>query len=269
MNLFDKRLLCQARTVRLGLALTIALGLLAGIFTVLQARYLSRTVGLAFLSGATLAGVGPWLGALLLAGLGRAVAVWASEVSANRVAARVKADLRERLFAHLLALGPAYAREERTGELTNTVIEGIEALDAYFSQYLPQLTMAALIPLTVFAFIVPLDLISCLVLLLTAPLIPLFMILIGNLADALTRKQWTALSRMSAHFLDVLQGLLTLKLFNRSREQIAAIAEVSERNRQTTMGVLRVTFLSALVLELVATISTTVVAVEIDLRLLY
>jgi ABC-type transport system involved in cytochrome bd biosynthesis fused ATPase/permease subunit len=93
--------------------------------------------------------------------------------------------------------------------------------------------------------------------------------LIGTLTDGLTRRQWTTLSRLSAHFLDVLQGLTTLKLFGRSREQVKVIAEMSERFREATMDVLRVSFLSALVLELVATLSTAVVAVEIGLRLLY
>ena len=168
-----------------------------------------------------------------------------------------------------MALGPAYTRGERTGELVNTAVEGIEALDAYFSQYLPQLALAVLIPVTFLLVVFPLDPLSGLVLLLTAPLIPVFMILIGSLADSLTRQQWTALSRMSAHFLDVLQGLTTLKLFNRSREQIAVIAEISDRYRDTTLGVLRVAFLSALVLEMVGTLSTAVIAVEIGLRVLY
>ena len=181
----------------------------------------------------------------------------------------MKTDLRERLTAHLLALGPAYTRGERTGELVNTAVEGIEALDAYFSQYLPQLALAVLIPVTFLLVVFPLDPLSGLVLLLTAPLIPVFMILIGSLADSLTRQQWTALSRMSAHFLDVLQGLTTLKLFNRSREQIAVIAEISDRYRDTTLGVLRVAFLSALVLEMVGTLSTALIAVEIGLRVLY
>jgi ATP-binding cassette subfamily C protein CydCD len=153
--------------------------------------------------------------------------------------------------------------------LVNVVNEGVETLDAYFSQYLPQLALAVLVPLTILAVILPVDTLSGLVLLFTAPLIPLFMVLIGDLANTLTRRQWSTLSRMSAHFLDVLQGLTTLKIFGRSRAQIRVIAQIGERYRSTTMDVLRVTFLSALVLEWVATLSTAVVAVEIGLRLLY
>ena len=265
----DKRLLRQARASRIDLALTVGLGLLAGIAIVGQARLLSLVVSQVFLAGGTLEEVRPQLAGFLVLSLVLAALVWGREVSANRVAGRVKVDLRARLVAHLLDLGPAYARGERSGELTNTVVEGIEALDAYFRQYLPQLALAALVPLTVLLFVFPLDWVSGLILLLTAPLIPLFMWLIGNAAEALTRRQWASLSWMSAHFLDVLQGLATLKLLGRSREQIQTIAQISDRYRHATMGVLRVTFLSALVLEMVATLSTAVVAVQIGLRLLY
>ena len=121
-----------------------------------------------------------------------------------------------------------------------------------FSEYLPQLALSALVPLVMLIFIFPLDPLSGVVLLLTAPLIPLFMVLIGSLARHLTQRQWATLSRMSAHFLDVLQGLTTLKLFGRSRRQIAVIARIGDQWRQTTLGVLRVAFLSALALELLS-----------------
>ena len=153
--------------------------------------------------------------------------------------------------------------------MVNVLVEGVEALETYFGRYLPQLLLAILIPLLILFFVFPLDVVSGLILLFTAPLIPIFMILIGKLAQHLTQKQWEQLSRMSAHFLDVLHGLTTLKIFGRSKEQIEVIAEISERFRQTTLGVLRVAFLSALVLELVATISTAVVAVSLGLRLIY
>ncbi|MFC1975445.1 thiol reductant ABC exporter subunit CydD [Chloroflexota bacterium] len=267
--MFDKRLFQQARSVRLDLVLTIALSLLGGMVLVGQAFYLSQVINRVFLEEQTLADAHPLLLALFGLSLARAAFTWGSQITAQRVAGQVKSKLRERLTAHLLALGPAYAHSERSGELANTAVEGVEALDAYFSQYLPQLAMAALVPLTIFAFVFPLDFTSGLVLLLTAPLIPVFMILIGHQADKMTQRQWTTLSRMSAHFLDVLQGLTTLKILGRSREQAETIARISTRFGQTTMSVLRVAFLSALVLELVATLSTAIVAVEIGLRLLY
>jgi len=268
MNL-DPRLTREARTVRRSLALTVGLGWGVGIMVVLQARILSRVVSQVFLEDQSLSGVGALLIVLLIIAMARAGLTWASEVTANRAAGQVKRALRERFFAHVLALGPAYTRGERSGELVNTAVEGIEALDAYFSQYLPQLALTVLVPATFLLLVIPLDVLSGLVLLLTAPIIPVFMILIGNLADTLTRRQWQSLSRMSAHFLDTLQGLTTLKLFGRARDQVQVIAQISDRFRDTTLGVLRVAFLSALVQEMVATISTAIVAVEIGLRLLY
>jgi ATP-binding cassette subfamily C protein CydD len=265
----DRRLLHQAWAARFALLLTVGLGFLGGMAIILQARILSDVVSQVFLAAGTLETVASQLLAFLFLSLLRAGLAWGAEMSANAVAGRVKRDFRTQFIAHLMALGPAYTRGERSGELANIAVEGIEALDAYFRQYLPQLALAALVPLTILLFVLPLDWISGLVMLLTAPLIPLFMVLIGGLADSLTKKQWTSLSRMSAHFLDMLQGLATLKLFSRSREQIRAIAQISDQFRGTTMGVLRVTFLSALVLEWVATLSTAVVAVQIGLRLLY
>ncbi len=195
--------------------------------------------------------------------------VWGSELAANRVAQRVKNRLRGRLLQHVLALGPAYTSGEQTGELTSALVERVDALEAYFSQYLPGLVLAGLVPLTILVVVFPVDLLSGVVFLLTAPLIPLFMVLIGNLAQSLTQRQWQTLSRLSAYFLDVLQGLTTLKMLGRSQAQVEKIARLSDQFRQKTMDVLRVTFLSALVLEMVATLSTAVVAVEIGLRLLY
>jgi ATP-binding cassette subfamily C protein CydD len=265
----NKRLLRQTQPVRLQLALVIGLGLLAGGLLVAQAYLLSRVISRVFLDGQGLHDVQALLLMFLVAALLRAGLTWRSEVLAQQIAGRIKNELRERLTTHLVTLGPTYTRRERSGELAATAVEGIEALDTYFGQYMPQLALAALVPLTILAFVFPLDFLTGLILLLTAPFIPVFMVLIGRQAEAMTQRQWTELSRMSAHFLDVLQGLPTLKMLNRSRDQLEIIARISERFGQTTLGVLRVAFLSALVLELVATLSTAVVAVEVGLRLLY
>ena len=267
MNL-DRRLLGEARLAQLSLAAAVGGGVAAALLMVAQARLLSRVVDGVFLSGQGLAGVETRLLLLLGASLARAAATWAQTTSAAHAAARVKGSIRRRLYDHIAALGPLYTAGERSGELSNTLVEGVEALDAYFSQYLPQLVLAALVPLIVLVIVFPIDLLSGLVFLLTAPLIPVFMILIGKAAETLTARQWTALSRMSAHFLDVLQGLVTLKLFDRSRQQVETIRLITDRFRRTTLGVLRVAFLSALVLEMVGTLSTAIIAVQIGLRLL-
>lgn len=264
----DRRLWQLAQSARLWLILTIAFGLLVGVLIIVQARVLSGIIDRVFLRSASLDRESAAMISLLIIIIARSVLTWGSDAAAFQIAAHIKAQLRVRLLEHIVSLGPAYVRGERTGELTNTVMEGIETLEAYFSQYLPQLILAALIPLAVLACVLPLDPVSGLVLLVTGPLIPVFMMLIGKAADALTRRQWKSLSWLNAHFLDVLQGLTTLKIFGRSRQQIETIAQVSNRFRDATLNVLRVAFLSAFALEMIATISTAIVAVEVGLRLL-
>jgi len=264
-----RRLLSLTRDSRTALILTILSGFLAGLLTIGQAYLLSNTVGEVLLQGRTLPQVAGWLQLILMIIAGRAFLTWVNEVSANIVAVRIKSDLRERLFKHILDLGPAYTRGQRTGELTTAAVEGIEALDAYYSQYLPQLVITALIPISILIVVFPIDLLSAVVMLVTAPLIPFFMIMIGKGAEIVTKRQYQTLSRLSAHFLDSLQGLTTLKLFGQARAHTKNIENVSNQFRDTTLGVLRITFLSALALELLATLSTAVIAVEIGFRLLY
>ncbi len=267
MNI-DKRLLKLAKANSVSLFLTIFLGFLGGLLIVGQANYLSKIVNRVFLEGAGIDDVSKLLAVLVVIFILRAGLLWGKEAAAKNVAVAVKNQLRKALFQKVLERGPAFTHGERTGELIGVFYEGIEALDAYFSQYLPQLVLAAFIPITFLLFVFPRDFLSGIILLVTAPLIPFFMALIGSMADSLTKKQWKTLSRMSAHFLDVLQGLTTLKILGRSKEQAAIIAGISDRFRVRTMGVLKVAFLSALTLEMLTTISTAVIAVEIGLRLL-
>lgn len=268
MNI-DSRLLRQARVARWGLLLTLVFGLAGGLLVIAQAGILSAAMARVFPGGQGLPQVAPQLGWLLLVFALRAAVTLGGEVAANAVAVRVKAGLRALLLEKLIRLGPAYQARQESGELTAAALQGVENLDAYFSQFLPQLVLAAAIPLAVLAAVFPRDLLSGIVLLLTAPLIPIFMVLIGRLAETLTTRQFTALKRMSAFFLDTLQGLATLKSLGASQNQAERIDAVSERYRRATMAVLQTTFLSALVLELVGTLSTAIVAVEIGLRLLY
>jgi ATP-binding cassette, subfamily C, bacterial CydD len=265
----DRRLLSQAGIARWDLAGTVLTGVASGGIVVAQAFILSRIIGDVFLAGMALEDVSDSILAFFCLSLGRAGLAWGGEVLAQRAASAVKSRLRDRTLTHLSLLGPSYLRNERTGELSTSLMEGVEALDAYFGQYLPQLARSVLVPVLVLGFVLPLDPLSGLVLILTAPLIPVFMVLIGKTASDRNRKQWVALGRMSARFLDALQGLTTLKLFGRSAAQAQLVDRASQRFRQITMGVLRIAFLSALVLEMAATLSTAVVAVEVGLRLLY
>ncbi|HDL18908.1 MAG TPA: thiol reductant ABC exporter subunit CydD [Bacteroidetes bacterium] len=265
----DKRLLQQLNGLRILVSGTIGLGLLVAIMTIAQAFYLSKTINLVFLHSRTLADVSPCLIYFGIFSLFRSLFHYGQQNIAGKIAFKVKTDLREKIVRHLFKLGPIYIKSGRTGELSNTILKGIDSLDAYFSQYIPQIFLSALVPVGILLAVFPLDILSGIVFLITAPLIPLFMVLIGDTAETLTKKQWHTLSRLSAHFLDVLQGLTTLKIFNRSKDQIAVIAKISDHYRIATLKVLRVAFLSALTLEMLATISTAIIAVEIGLRLLY
>jgi len=267
--MIDKRLIQQLKKHQQQFAILVGLGVISGVLTVLQADYLVNVIKGVFLDGLDLTQVWLWMKALVIIMLLRSVVVWLVEITAHGLASGIKADIRQRVLKCLLELGPIYTSSQQTGELVNVLVEGIENLDPYFAKFLPHLFTALLVPVLVLAWVFPVDLTTGAILLLTAPLIPLFMILIGRMAEKLNKEQWETLSRLSAHFLDVLQGLTILKIFGRSIEQIQVIRRMSGDFRDTTLRVLKIAFLSALVLELVATISTALVAVTVGLKLLY
>ena len=268
MPQMKKELFQQIKHARGALALTIIFGVLGAIVMIAQMAFLSRIVSLVFLAHQDLAQVSSLL--LLLVGtiVVYAGIVWVREVTALQGAIHVKSELRERLFAHLLQLGPAYSRGERTGELVATLSEGIERLDAYVSRYVPQMALSVLVPLLIAGYILPLDWTSAVLLLVTGQVIPLLMILVGRYAEEQIQRQWIALSRMSAHFLDIVQGLPTLKVFGRSEAQSARIVQVSDTFRERTLKVLRIAFLSGAVLEFMTAIAIGLIAVTLGVRLL-
>ena len=268
MNL-DRRLFEYLKRARWPFVLTIFFATLAAVSIILQALKLSTIVDRSFLNHQNLQMLLPVILVFVLITLGRFVFNWLSETFASITATKIKYSLRKDLLQHLNHLSPVLIDLEQSGEISNTANNGVEALDAYFRSYLPQVFKSALIPLTILIFVFPLDQISGIVFLFTAPVIPVFMVLIGQLAQSATQKQWKALSSMSAFLLDVIEGLTTLKILNRSQTLVKRIESISEAFRMRTMRVLRIAFLSALVLEMAATISTAIIAVEIGLRLLY
>jgi ATP-binding cassette subfamily C protein CydD len=251
------------------LSLAVGLGVMGGFLLIVQAWLLANTVNRVIFEDGDLAQVSHWLWLLLAVFALRALLAWSSEQAAFRAALQVKLQLRDKLFRHLQALGPVRLGQERTGELVNSLSDGVEALEAYYARFLPAISLMALVPLSILVFVFPMDWLSALIMLGTAPLIPLFMILIGKGAERLNQKQWRKLARLSAHFLDAIQGLTTLKLFNASRREAAMVARISDEYRRSTMAVLRVAFLSSLVLEFFATVSIALVAVSIGFRLFW
>ncbi len=258
-----------ARSPWRDLAPSIVCGTAAGLAVVVQAALLSHAVDAAFLGQAPLRRLLPVVAALAAVAPLRALFVWLQETQATRYSAGLRQEVRDRLLRRVLALGPRFLAGERTGEIASTLVGGVDALDAYVAQYLPQTALAAIVPGLVLAVVVWCDPLSALVLLLTFPLIPLFVWLIGSAARERTRVQWVTLSRLSARFLDAVSGLATLRAFGRADDEARALQVVGERHRAITLEVLRLALVSALVLEALATLGTAVVAVEIGLRLLY
>ena len=267
MRPVDRRLLRQAGAARGYLAIAVALGLVVTALVLAQAGLLARA-----LAGAA-PGVGPaalWpvLAALLAVVLARAAASYGGEAAALHASAAVKSQLRRRLAAQVLRLGPAWLGGQQAGEITTVATKGLDALDPYFARYLPQLVLACLVPLAVVVRVAFADWISALIIAVTLPLIPVFAVLVGIPARTRARRQWLLLARLGGHFLDVVEGLTTLKVFGRAGPQAEVIGRVTDAHRTATMSVLRVAFLSALVLELTAALATALVAVEVGLRLL-
>jgi ATP-binding cassette, subfamily C, bacterial CydD len=266
MRALDQRLLRRARPVRRLLALDVVLGLVAGVLVLLQATLLARVVARAF-AGASLRDVSRDLVLLALAFAGRGLLAWGFELAGRRAASSVLSELRLALVRRRLRDQPLALDGVGTGEVAASAVQGVEGLGAYFARYLPQVVLASVVPLAVLAWVAAIDLISAAVMLVTLPLVPVFMWLIGRYAEERTRERWQALRLLSGHFLDVVRGLPTLQAFNRSHAQAGVLAEVGERYRRTTMATLRVGFLSGSVLELAATLGVALVAVTVGVRL--
>ena len=267
MRPVDPRLLRYAAAARGYLVLAVATGLVAVVLILAQAGLLAHALASAALGTGARALAGT-LGLLLAVLAARALTSYGGELAALRAAAAVKSQLRRKLTAHLVRLGPAWLGGQQAGELAALSSKGLDALDPYFARFLPQLVLAVAVPVAVLIRVALADWISALIIAVTLPLIPVFTVLVGLQTRARTQRQWQLLARLGGHFLDVVQGLPTLKLFGRDQAQADVIHEVTDEYRSATMATLRIAFLSALVLELSAALATALVAVEIGLRLL-
>jgi ATP-binding cassette subfamily C protein CydD len=261
-------LLAEARKIR-GLLLYI-IGLAAGIglLVVFQARLLASACQRVVMQGEGLPSVMPLAAALVLLAAGRGLFTCILENRSAAAAARVKQAVRSKLYRKIQSLGPAGLAGDETGPLIETVTKAVDELEPYFTRFLPQLSLAAILPVMFLIIIVPSEWRSGLVLLFSAPFIPLFMILIGRGSEKLHRRQWSRLSRMAGHLLDLVQGLPDLIIFGAAKREATVVARVSEEYRSATMAVLRVAFLSAFTLEFFATVGTAVIAVIIGFKLL-
>ncbi|MFF3455669.1 thiol reductant ABC exporter subunit CydD [Streptomyces sp. NPDC002730] len=269
MKPIDPRLLRYAQATRLFLTAVVLLGVAGAALVVAQAMLIADVVVGAFERGLSTSTLGTPLALLAAVGVGRAVVSWLTELAAHRASAAVKSELRGRLLERAAHLGPEWLSGQRTGSLVALATRGVDALDDYFSRYLPQLGLAVVVPAAVLARIVTEDWISAAVIVLTLPLIPLFMVLIGWATQARMDRQWRLLSRLSGHFLDVAAGLPTLKVFGRAKAQAESIRSITSEYRKATLRTLRIAFLSSFALELLSTLSVALVAVGIGMRLVH
>ncbi|MFE1444185.1 thiol reductant ABC exporter subunit CydD [Streptomyces sp. NPDC058739] len=269
MKPIDPRLIRHARATRLFLAAVVALGTVGAVLVIAQAMLIAEVVVGAFQRGLSVGELRTPLLLLVAVAVGRSVIAWLTEMAAHRASAAVKSELRGRLLERAVRLGPGWLSGQRTGSLVALATRGVDALDDYFSRYLPQLGLAVVVPVAVLARIVTEDWVSAAIIVGTLPLIPVFMMLIGWATQAHMDRQWRLLSRLSGHFLDVVAGLPTLKVFGRAKAQAESIRRITGEYRQATMRTLRIAFLSSFALELLATISVALVAVTIGMRLVH
>jgi ATP-binding cassette, subfamily C, bacterial CydD len=268
-KLVDRWLARRAAPIRAGIGQAVALGMASGLLLMLQAALLAWTLSAVVMDHAGLHQVWPALAAIPPVIALRYVLIRLAERTAFSAAATMRVTLRSELLRKLQALGPMWLRGEASGALATHLVQGIEALEGYYARWLPGRALTVMIPFAILIVVFPVDWYSGVVLLVTAPLIPLFMILLGKSAADANRRQWKLLAVLGARFLDSLQGITTLKLFNASRREARVVARLSEAYRSSTMRVLRVAFLSSVVLEFLATLGIAVVAVLVGFHLFY
>lgn len=264
MKPLDPRLLKRARGAWVFLAASVLIGVASGALIIVQAVLLAHGIAGVVLRGSGVTAIAWGLAAVVT---GRALLVWAQDVVAQRAAAAVKSTLRRQVLEHSLKLGPVWLSGERSSALTTLLTKGLDDLDPYFARYLPQLVLAATVPAGVIGWMATGDLIAAGTVLITLPLIPIFMALIGWVTQARSRQRQHALSVLAHHFADVVGGLTTLKLFGRAKSQEPAVRRVTDQHRAASMGSLRLAFLSSFALELLASLSVALVAVGVGLRL--
>lgn len=269
MKPIDPRLLRHARATRGFLVAVVGLGAVGAVLVIAQAMLIAEIVVGAFQDGLSAGALGTPLLLLIVVAAGRGLVGWLTELAAHRASAAVKSELRGRLLERATALGPGWLDGQRTGSLVALATRGVDALDGYFSRYLPQLGLAVVVPVAVLARIVTEEWVSAAIIVGTLPLIPVFMVLIGWATQSRMDRQWLVLSRLSGHFLDVVAGLPTLKVFGRARAQAESIRRITAEYRRATMRTLRIAFISSFALELLATLSVALVAVTIGMRLVY
>lgn len=267
--MINLRLFLESNYKKLYKPLILLMQLINAAFVIIQAFSISAVVDVVFIRHKPFIDAMAYVIVFAVNAALRCLLNFISELFIQNFSEDIKENIKEKSLKALLSSNPYKVKQQKLGEVINMLTEGMEMITPYYSQYIPQLFAAAIIPITIFITVLFVDKLSAVIMIITYPLIPIFMMLIGYKSKALNEKQWKKLSILSSHFIDMLQGISTLKVFGRSRLQEEKVYNISENYREATMQVLRVSFLSALVLELSSTISTALIAVDLGLRLVY
>ncbi|AGH74212.1 cysteine/glutathione ABC transporter permease/ATP-binding protein CydD [Edwardsiella piscicida] len=251
----------RSRPAQRWLRLSMLLGLLSGLLIIAQSWLLATLLQRLIIDHTPRGDLVQDFALLIVAIALRALLGWLRERVGFRCGQVVRREIRALVLNRLAQLGPAWIQEQPAGHWATLILEQIEEMQDFYARYLPQMALAVTIPLLILAAVFPINWAAGLILFATAPLIPLFMALVGMGAADANRRNFLALSRLSANFLDRLRGMETLRLFHRARAETQHIAQASEDFRKRTMEVLRLAFLSSAVLEFFASVSIAVVAV--------
>ncbi|MCX6525522.1 MAG: thiol reductant ABC exporter subunit CydD [Actinobacteria bacterium] len=266
--MWPRSLLAEQPQVRKWVGISILLGLSAAGILVAWTILLAGVINDGFIKEQTLSGVLPTLVLMAALLLLRALCIWLAENSSQHASGLLRRKVRSDSLAHLIAVGPAGLSAERTAELTSTLGQGVDSLDAYVSRFLPSAALAVIVPAGVFITIGVLDPWTTLILLFTGPMLILLLAVIGSRTRSLTQRRFEELGWLSSVYLDMIQGLATLKAFGRAEEGAEMVEQVSRRYGEATMDVLRTAFQTSLMMEWAATAATALVAVQISFRLI-
>ena len=267
--MLNKRLLKESKFKRFYIIVVLLTSLLNSLFILISGYLLATIVSGIFFKTKTFEEFKCYIILFIANAVLKTIISFVSEIYIKNLAEDIKENFRKKLFQLIISSNPYKVKKEKLGEIINILTEALEMIGQYYSEYIPQFFASFIIPLLICLGVASVDKLSALIMVITYPIIPLFMVLIGYKSKEANAKQWKKLNLLSSHFIDMLQGLSTLKIFGISKRQEEKIFKISENHRKATMEVLKISFLSALVLELFSTISIAVVAVNLGLRLVY
>ena len=257
-----------AKPAKKWIKLTVWISFLSGLFLIGQLYLLAHISYQAYIEAQTPAQLASCFVGIIAIVVIRTVLSWVKEIVSYKAATMVKKQLREDIIEHVRKLGPVKSAQVSSADLISSAMEQVEGVTNFLTKFLPQITLSGLMPLAILVFVFPQSIVCGIILMICAPLIPIFMIIVGLGAESENQKHFKTLSRMSATFLDTLKGLTTLKLFGKSKAQSEKIFEASDTYRIRTMKVLKIAFLSSAVLEMFSAASIALVAIYLGMGLI-